>query len=490
MIFGRPETFAIEVNSLAGGPEDGDPGASCTWTSMRIYIENQNILQNMNRRDQSVSEDINWPVINLARWLVRSWNELFHTGAWPIPSTHRNARDIASKLDARLAEDFDIDDEEIDRRDDFVASHSLRAAASGAALPDLWISRDAEIVSLAWNDSWEGEIGFPLSRGERDVPAVDFAQAIQGFVTWILELLKERCPSEGSADIDLLAGWLDRFSDRRGATEALLSETGIDEERARLVAKVVGVEGSLQELFGLDEGWFAKGTFADVRESSIAVAFRCAAPVVTNDELATIRQKIVAANANPKALAALQKLAARIPRETASARDYERGYRLARRLREALGNTSGNIDVEALLGDLHVDIVELDLSDSEIDGGCVCDSNHGPLVFVNPGSAKAAMRWGRRMVLAHELCHLLFDRKSAVALGVMSGPWAPPRIERTANAFAIELLLPMEGIRKTVGAAWDKPDDSHVETLMAKYGLGITAVTRHLHNLSSARNRQ
>ena len=90
-------------------------------------------------------------------------------------------------------------------------------------------------------------------------------------------------------------------------------------------------------------------------------------------------------------------------------------------------------------------------------------------------------------MLGHELCHLMFDRADAVPLGVMSGPWAPPRIERRANAFAIELLLPLAGVERVLGKDWDIDDES-VEALQAEFDIGRTATVEHLQNLRDPRN--
>jgi len=490
MIFGRPETFAIAVNPLAGGPADGDPASGSTWAAMRIHVAGRNLYRNVNRTTRAVEEDISWPAVNLARWLVRSWSRLFHTGAWPTSSTRRNARDVAYLLDERLAANFDAPDDLVDSRDEFVAAHSMRAAAAGAALPTVWLSRDGGIISVAWRDSMDGEIFFTLSRGEEDVPAVDFAEAVRDFVEWVRGLLEERCPGEASRDIKLFSVWLEDFASVDGASSALLAETGLSQERCQRVARMAGLQqAALSDLFQLEDRWFAHGTLADVRRSPVAVAFRCAAPTVSDAELVSIRRQIIEAESNEQAAVALDDLARRVARPTRATRDYVTGYRLARSLRRVLENESERMDIESLLDDPSVGTVELALSDTEIDGGCVCDTHHGPLVFVNPQSKKAATAWGRRMVLAHELCHLLFDRHEAVGLGVMSGPWAPPRIERTANAFAIELLLPLAGVLETVGPAWENTQDDQVEALMSKYALGITAATQHLHNLADQRNR-
>lgn len=490
MIAGRRETLAFEARALAGGPKDGDAAAQATWTALRIYVQNRNLFRNGSRDTHELSDDVKWPAVHLARWLVRSWDDVFHTGAWPWPATMRNARDIAVMLDEELLENFDAPDDVIDRRDRFVASHSLRSAAAGGAFPDVWLSRDGGVASIAWHDSMDGEIYFTLSHGEADVPAPEFAYAVRDFVAWVHELLTERCPEQARDDIDLFATWLDRFTGPEGARAALLAETGLGDGRWERVARLAGMEEpALAEFFDLGESWFAKGTLADVRESPIAVAFRCASPTVTDQELVSIRSAIRLAARNTAGFEALEHLSRRVQQPMTERYDFVRGYKLAREVRRVLGNTADPLDIDALLKDLKVDILNLPLSDPDIDGGCVCDQQHGPLVFLNPHSTRAATEWGRRVVLAHELCHLLFDRDDAVGLGVLSGPWAPPRIERVANAFAIELLLPLAGVIKTVGKAWESTRDSDIQALMDKYGLGIIAVTEHVRNLGDWRNR-
>ncbi len=85
------------------------------------------------------------------------------------------------------------------------------------------------------------------------------------------------------------------------------------------------------------------------------------------------------------------------------------------------------------------------------------------------------------MVLAHELCHLLFDRKSFVSLALVSGTWAPAPLERRANAFAAELLLPLAGIRRLVPAG-SEPTDTQFETLLDRFKVGASTCAWHLRN--------
>lgn len=488
MIFGRPETFAIEVSALGAGPSGVDPVCAATWTALGLVVNDRNLFRNIRRGSESVSGALNWPAIYFARWLVHSWGQIYHTSAWPKPGTSRNARDVALALDEELADNYDVPDSLVDARDEFVQAHSLRSASAGAAMPDAWLSRDGDVVSLAWDDSSDGDIYFPISRGEADVPAADFAEATKGFVGWVRDLLVDAEIAEAAPDIELFDNWLGLYESPAGARAALVAETGLADERLEDLRKLAGVATDA-ELFDLPDAWFQQGTLADVRESPIAVAFRCVAPVVDEADLVRIRRTFVSAVRDSSSFEKLNELASTVPPPLRNLQDYVRGYRLARALRTRLGNEAHPLDIEALISKLGIHVTDLPLSDRAIDGGCVCDDRHGPAIFVNPMSARAASAWGRRVVLAHELCHLLFDRRHGRHIGMLSGPWAPPRVERIANAFAIEFLLPLQGIVETVGPIWDHPTDEHINALMKRYELSLTAVSEHVRNMRRRRNR-
>ncbi|TVR04976.1 MAG: ImmA/IrrE family metallo-endopeptidase [Deltaproteobacteria bacterium] len=491
MIHGRRETFAIEVRPLSGPPPEGDPAAAATWAAMRMYVAGRNVFRNVRREDRTVSDDVNWPAIGLARWFVRSWTALFHAGSWGRPSLSRNSRDFAAQMDDQLAENFDAPDHELDERDHFVATHSLRAAAGGAALPDLWFARDGSIMSVAWHDSMDGEIFFTLSRREADLPANDVADAIRGFVEWVRDTLSQTHDTDVDEDLDMLTEWLEHYATPEAAIDGILSEAALGDDRWRRLARSAGVsDESPVELLGLGPEVLTQGTLAGAESSTIAMAFRCAAPVLSDDELVALRRVILDAPRNEAAFVEIKRLSDRVAQPAATLYDFTRGYRLAREIRRLLGNETEHLDVEELVDHLGIPVLDVKLGDPELDGGCVCDPVHGPVIFVNSNTSRAAVPWGRRVVLAHELCHLLFDRDYGVGLGVVSGPWAPPRIERTANAFAIELLLPLAGIVAKVGRAWESLTDAKVNTLMKEYELGITAVTEHVRNMADARNRE
>ena len=487
-LFGSRDTFAIEVVPLAAPPPEGDPAAAASWTGLKLFVQGRNLFRHEDRDRDQVVEQVCWPVIGLVRWLARCWGPLFHTGAWPIPGTFRNARDVAARMDDLLAADLNAPDDLLERRDAFVMAHSLRAAAGGAALPDVWLSRDGDVVSVAWGDSMDGERPFLLACGEEDVPAQDFALAVHEFITWTDTLLAEAHQQQVAQDRELLAGWLEDFSGVQGAMQALEQSTGLDQASLHDLCARAGL-GRISELFELGVEWFQQGTLADPRLSPVAVAFRCAAPVLGPEDLIDLRSRVIAVPPAPAVRARLRGLASSIQPLSRTERDWVQGYHLARSLRAVLQNPRGFLDIEAWFYELGIPVIDLPLADPEIDGGCVSSQDHGPLVFVNPNSRRASSPWGRRVVLAHELCHLLFDVGEAVPLGILSGPWAPPRVERRANAFAIELLLPVLAIEHQCAGQWGAINDEDLQALMDEYQIGLTAASEHLRNMQHPRNR-
>ena len=91
---------------------------------------------------------------------------------------------------------------------------------------------------------------------------------------------------------------------------------------------------------------------------------------------------------------------------------------------------------------------------------------------------------GLRFTLAHELCHLLFDRSVGQRLAVASGPWAPPSLEQRANAFAAMLLMPTKVVRSVV-ADMNEPiaTEQGVLSVASRLHTGFLSTLRHLRNL-------
>jgi Zn-dependent peptidase ImmA (M78 family) len=92
---------------------------------------------------------------------------------------------------------------------------------------------------------------------------------------------------------------------------------------------------------------------------------------------------------------------------------------------------------------------------------------------------------GRCFTLAHELCHVLHDRGYAKRVALVSGPWAPPGVERRANAFAATLLMPPDLVNRLI-SEMPSPDIASVDAikeLSRHMGTGFAETLEHLTNI-------
>ena len=165
---------------------------------------------------------------------------------------------------------------------------------------------------------------------------------------------------------------------------------------------------------------------------------------------------------------------------------WQQGYVLAEELHDDLDDCMDGepVNVVAILERLEVDVAEASLSDESIRGVAIAGPRHRSGIVWNRNNHFNADARGRRFTLAHELCHLLFDRSVGQRLAVASGPWALPSLEQRANAFAAMLLMPTETVR-TVVAGMNEPIASRqgVESVADRMETGFAATLWHLRNL-------
>jgi Zn-dependent peptidase ImmA (M78 family) len=113
----------------------------------------------------------------------------------------------------------------------------------------------------------------------------------------------------------------------------------------------------------------------------------------------------------------------------------------------------------------------------------------GEIVFnrascINPAYHDGDGSEVRRFTLAHELCHLLFDRGEDRKVAVASGPWAPRDIERRANAFAAMFLMPPDLVRRACRDASSLSTLDGVSEVAHRLHMSIAATIHRLANLN------
>jgi Zn-dependent peptidase ImmA (M78 family) len=483
--FGDRSTLAFELRPLAGAPEECDSAAAATWVALQLWVEQKNLAEHTHSPGGRYHDALHWPVIYFVRWLVESWPDFFDTQRWPIPGSWRNARDACNALDRLVAElsvesDDEQNDQLLDVRDAFVRSHSVRAGTGGGLMPDIYFARDGDRVSVAWSTPDDaGDAAFHHHRSEVDLPVGAFLAAVRGLVTWCVERLTAAAAEAARADIERLAAWLEQLDTPNAARAALSGYVGVPS--ALLDSALAG--RAFEEVFELPTDWLEHGSAFDASRSGAAIVFRALSPVLSASEVVAILDRLRQYPAVPRADENIERLRRAMPAVSGVRLDYQVGCKLAIGVRRHIGNPDRFLDIELLLQDWGVVIDALPIADVQTDGGCVWDSHHGPVIMLNPNSARTASEWGRRMVLAHELCHLVYDRRLATRLRVMSGPWTPPTLERRADAFAAELLLPEAGIVKEIGVPTRMPSDVELELLKNVFRVGHTTCVNRLRDL-------
>jgi len=161
------------------------------------------------------------------------------------------------------------------------------------------------------------------------------------------------------------------------------------------------------------------------------------------------------------------------------------GYRLAEIARSKLElDDIYQVDVERTLREkLGVHVIEKEFS-IKIDAIAVWGSNRGPAVVVNcRHNARTSTSNGRRTALAHELCHLICDRKLTFPVAEVLCGQSPVRIEKRANAFAAEFLLPRQVAFRTVFHS--ESFEEALEKLTKGYGVSKVVAAWQIKNSSN-----
>jgi Zn-dependent peptidase ImmA (M78 family) len=216
-----------------------------------------------------------------------------------------------------------------------------------------------------------------------------------------------------------------------------------------------------------------------------ALLFGSVAPTVSEKDVRTLAQVLIEQYQSATVQRSrLEALTEEVPLDPAM-RAWEQGYELAESLHELLRLSGEPVDIRGLIEDLDISVVDRELEDSTVRGCSIVGPQHKPTIVMNRGSRYAATEVAVRFTLAHELCHILFDRSHGRRLAIASGPWAPRGIERRANAFAAMFLMPSALVQRAVADSPDPITDLNgVAAVAQRLNVSRRAVIEHLYNLT------
>lgn len=490
---GDTSRFAIKIAFLTD-PDEGS-GASAdiaaSWGAFQIWVDGINLCSQVDQGETLHSS--HWYLLPVLEWLASSWDPLLHEERLPPPSNRfETAADLARATPALLFADAGASQALAldERRFEWEQRHSIRAARDGGLLPDVRLRRLRGQIEISWNNfllAGASDAEFVATQGRTFQDPLEVAEALHEVLSdGVAWLRLQRPSSERVRELSLAVDQLG-LPDRAEERTAWLAGLGhgrpqILDHWQRVVrqAKEISSPAAFQGTFGASSG----SGLVLTGSCEAALLFGSASPTIDQSDALDLA-RLLLDQYQADAPDGLRDLVRDEPPDP-DLPAWEHGYELAESVLEAVGHelTSDRTDIEKFLRERDVDSKEIALSDRHVRAISFASPHHLPTLALNTSSRYFESASARRFTLAHELCHLLFDRAGGARLAVASGPWAPKVVEQRANAFAAMLLMPPQLLERAIPeteGALDSPDG--VETVASRLGVGVSTLLEHAYNV-------
>jgi hypothetical protein len=447
--------FDIEWEWLPPPSADAFGAERATWAEVRLTLAATCLTAHTTHASEEgkhrLSQEVIGPLSGIADWLVENWLFLAWEIHTPFPKTlgDRAAR-VPTLRDAREGQ---IGDVEVPLLARWLHRHTLGHGASDLALP---------VISFLPEDRMIGVSVAPPSYHLK--PTVNFAVQWPREPVWmgrdelladlrnlVLETISRSRAHPESAQ---WAEWLEkRF---REAEEAASS---LNRRRELMFGQVLASiwDHTMQPL-----GEDADALVGVLTDSSII------AEESTATFLADTVRKALRPRTNPQAAWQLVRPAAgehMLP-------PYERGYRLARRTRDFLkARSKPLVDLIGALSQLNVNVQPVSGPPLFRSAAVAGHEGQSTVLYIEDHPRFRGLA-PTRFSIAAGLGRLLAEGAPTAAYGGALGSQSRVQATQQANAFAAELLLPLEALRET--------DDLTV--LSEEYGISRVAAERHREN--------
>lgn len=390
--------------------------------------------------------DFEWNWIDLLEWLGRSWKWLLGEDGLPVTNGFATSTDLDSFI-GQAAED------KKEALWDFLDVHDLAAALTGA-----WSSS-----LVVWREGLIGHILTPDAHVQE--PWERTRAALEQLGDQISERLSQTdgLDERGSRAI---ASWSARA---RVRTEELVQIAGLAGSAATRVADRTSLRDSqLDDLPGSEVFAAAKmvsGLSASVIDR-VLDSFE-SIPLVDTKPINEMTERLLGNNV-----------------ASAVSTPHEEGYQYATAFRALIRLAPEEpFDPRAWLSTMGIHQGQVDLQTSQIDAVAAWGTSHGPGVLINSVGRHSQGPRGVNASLAHEICHLLVDRNSALPAAEVFGGRINESVEKRANAFAAELLLPREiAGRAFVDVVDEDEAQDRVQSISWRYGASREVIAWQVKN--------
>ncbi|SEI39384.1 protein of unknown function [Azotobacter beijerinckii] len=474
--FGSPDEFEISVRWI----KDKEPRALRPlregWSAgeLKITVCHQ-ILTEHDFRGKRCSH-ISWYLLPVIEWLIKSWRWMLHEEKYLWVDKYGQPGAVAtfSVMEKTLGSSDEVDFNTYQNAHAWWSRHALRASDASAILPDIYIRRFADDIEVSWlsrqPDYAPADFCLKLSPGSALLPVKSVAEPLWGFLEWVTR----SAPAEIDSDNRVVEGLRKEFRELKEIPTA-------EFELGYIGKKLQGFINSARSVLSLESDQKVSESIPVIESFDSAVLMFGGLNVeIERGDVDTILRFI----SKQKGGGDSDKVSGLVKNpevEMWGVPPYEEGYRLAESLRDELGipPCQAFMDVDKIFEELGIDVVEANLETNSIRGIAIAGKRFSPAIMVNKKSPYNRNDVGKRFTLAHELCHILYDRTRARKLSHLSGPWASARTEKRANAFAAMFLASTSAIREKLSEI----SISTISELAGIMGVGISGLVEHLYNI-------
>jgi Zn-dependent peptidase ImmA (M78 family) len=485
---GDTSRFALSL-SFEADPDDGvgaNAEDAASWGAIQLWVEGKNLT--LHTVDGLTSESVQWYLLPFLEWIVHAWNPLLHEER---PPAEPQASDAVHDLRASSAAPptFDADDAFKWESNwyQWWGRHALKSSRQGGLFPDIVMRRWRDKIEISWEpDITPGadELQFHVPYGQARLAPDEVAHPLYESILAATEELNARIHK--SARVGRLLRALRAVHDPEMASKRLLwmvdaGKTGRARRQWRRVTKTL--EGASR---AAREAALAVTSDALVVTGSChaALLFGAVSPSLGNEDVVKLAEMLIEAYNPTGEQGLLLDHASPQPLRSVPGPAWHEGWLLAEQTYEVINPPGGSwIDIESLLRGFSVPVIDLPLDDEEIRGLSIAGEKHRWTICINPSYHDGNDDEIRRFTMAHELCHLLYDRGKEQKVAIASGPWAPKDIERRANAFAAMFLMPRDLVRLACREAGDLRKMAAIESVAHQLHTSVTATLHHLSNL-------
>lgn len=484
-VFGDKANFALEICHSPEHIRDAEPEDSeGSWGKWRLWIADVNLCEQRLETQKGLVEiqEVHWFLAPLFRWIVENWMPLLHEKRLPRggrygDSRPRSARAAYLSMLESTGDDFD----RFAPWQCWAKRHSLRTASDGGIVPDIFIQRVDDDLEFSWGDRIQPgihEATFIMDDGVARATVDTVAKSLHSAIEWFVQ--KQKTNTATWAE-ELRIHWKKTISKSTKAS-ALSWYLDSSPEPGELTEKFKAALKKLNRLPELADIPVSENTPWLGNLSPEVAMFGDLSPKISSAAATTLLAEYFSAQTSNENSVLLSRFVSDQP-AWATTSPWHNGYSLALDILDEIDpepNASLTL-IECMLENLGVRVRDVNLGEQGPRGVALAGGNLRPTILVNSDNLRNSPR-GKRFTLAHELCHILFDRSRARPLAHSSTPWASPSIEQRANAFAAMLLMPPS--RAKLPSDWTRKDLKKVVGRLAdKLKVSRSALKPHLANI-------